>query len=204
MGPLVDTDAFCKLAIGNILADSLQIFGVSLGGCGRLPALPHMLRRGRLRKKLGGRISDELLPLAESIPVIRRPHSDWLDRLTPVPSIDPGEAQILALAAEEQRMVLSGDKRALDALKGMPEFVEALAGRIVMPDAILLELCDMLGTQKLIGRVQRLLEHDKMIQVCFSPNNPDPKKALASYYRSSVSRLAPLTLWSPGGKGATS
>ena len=42
---LIDSDAFCKLAASGLLSDAAALFN---GECGRLPALPHMLRRGQL------------------------------------------------------------------------------------------------------------------------------------------------------------
>lgn len=194
---LIDTDIFCKLAIGECLDDTMGLFGVDVFGCGRLSALPHMLRRGKLRKNLGDQICDELIPIAESFPALVQPSAVWLDRLTTVQTIDPGEAQIFALAAEKGIVVVTGDKRALRSLKDIPAFTDALAGRIVVLEAVLFVLCGRLGSVEIRRRVQRLLSHDKMVNVCLSPNNSDPKGALLSYYRSLEVELAPLVLWNP-------
>lgn len=194
---LIDTDIFCKLALGEILDDTIGLFGVDASGCGRLPALPHMLRRGKLQKAFGDQISDELILRAESFQAIGQPGAVWLDRLTPVQSIDPGEAQLFALAAENGLIVMTGDKRALRALKDIPELTAALEGRVVVMEAVLLKLCDQIGTAEVSRRVRRLVSHDTMVQVCFSPINSDPQGALLSYHRSVESELAPLVLWSP-------
>jgi len=45
---LVDSDAFCKLAASDLLSDAAMLFDAELPDCGRLPALPYMLRRGGL------------------------------------------------------------------------------------------------------------------------------------------------------------
>lgn len=45
---LLDTDIFCKLGVADLLDDTLSILGLKYSDCSRLPALPHMLRRGRL------------------------------------------------------------------------------------------------------------------------------------------------------------
>lgn len=97
---LVDTDAFCKLAVGSVLRDAVELLGASLRECGRLPALPHMLRKGRLREMFGPQACDALLPVADAVPVVIRSSNAWLDRLAPIQDIDPGEAQIFAAAAE--------------------------------------------------------------------------------------------------------
>ena len=192
---LIDTDAFCVLATGQLLDDAVSLLGADLSGCARLPALPHMLRRGRLRKKYGDQISDHLIPIADSIPVIDQPDARWLDRLTMIQNIDPGEAQLFALAAEKRLAVITGDKRALRALKDVPGFADALAGRIVVLEAMLIALCDRLRPTVVSARIQPLAIHESMIRVCFSRSNPDPRVALLSYYQSLVVELDPLILW---------
>jgi hypothetical protein len=194
---LVDTDAFCVLAAGRLLSDAASLFDTDLSSCARLQALPHMLRKGRLRKKWGDQISDGLISIAKSIPAIGKADTQWLDRLTQIQDIDPGEAQIFALAAENELIVLTGDKRALRALKDIPVFADALTGRIAVLESVLIALCDLLDPSELRDQVQPLIAHDSMIRVCFSPSNPDPRQALLSYYNSLASELAPLVLWHP-------
>lgn len=38
MRVLLDTDAFCKLAAGRVIEDAVQLLGVGVSECGRLPA----------------------------------------------------------------------------------------------------------------------------------------------------------------------
>ena len=194
---LVDTDAFCKLAVGGVLHDAIGLFGADLSECGRLPALPHMLRRGRLRKVFGPEACGALLPVANEMPVAIQPSDVWLDRLTPVRAIDPGEAQIFASGAEAGLFVVSGDKRALRALKDVAGFANALSGRIVVLEAILLALCDRLGLDEVLNRIQALVAFDTVVKVSFSTGNQDPRDALLSYYRDLAAKLDPLVLWNP-------
>tara|TARA_B100000315_G_C14252578_1_gene440436 strand:+ start:200 stop:535 length:336 start_codon:yes stop_codon:yes gene_type:complete len=97
---LVDTDAFCKLAVGEVLIDAIGLFGANLSECGRLPALPNMLQRGSLRNMFGPENCDLMLPIARKLPVATQPSDEWLDQLTPIQAIDPGEAQLFAAGAE--------------------------------------------------------------------------------------------------------
>jgi len=194
---LVDTDAFCKLAVAGVLEDAVRLLGAELSDCGRLPALPHMLRRGRLRKKYGTEACDYLLPLAESLRPILETPGVWLDRLTAIEAIDPGEAQLFDVAAEHDMVVLTGDKRALLVAKDVAGFPTALAGRIVVLEAILLALCDSIGVNELRRRVQPLLALDLVASICFSGAVSDPRVGLQSYFESVAAGVAPLVLWAP-------
>lgn len=163
---LFDTDAFCKLGIANLLHDVAQIFDATLQECGRLYALPYMLRKGALRKLYGGPTCDALISVVNGMPAFPDPNVTWLEKVTGVVDIDPGEAQIFALAAEHARPFVSGDKRALKALKEIKEFVPALQGRVITLEAVLLTLCDTIGQDHMRQRVLPLIGLDRMIAVC--------------------------------------
>jgi hypothetical protein len=194
---LIDSDAFCKLAIGGVFEDSIRMLGADLPDCGRLAALPHMLRRGKLRKTFGSDACDEVSRWTAAVPVMSAPSPVWLDKLTPIDAVDPGEAQIFAAAAESGLIVVSGDKRALLAVKAIAGFAEALSGRIVVLEAILIALCDRMGSCEVRKRVQPLIALDRVVQVCFSTGNEDPREGLLSYYRDLATEVSPLILWNP-------
>lgn len=199
-----DTDAFCKLAVAELLEDAAQLLTASLPECRRLPALPHMLRKGRLAKKLGPDACAAMIPIAEAMPPLPVCTNPWLDKLALVEAIDPGEAQIFALAAAEASLfVVSGDKRALRSLKAVEGITEVLAGRVVVLEAVLLGLCDRLGPNELRQRVAPLMTADRMVQICFSAAGAEPDDALSSYYRSLAEELRPLVLWDPRAGGPT-
>ena len=198
---VVDTDAFCKLGVCGLFRDTLNLLEADLLECGRLPALPFMLRRGALRRVYGPDLCGALGLIADTMPIAIQASEVWLDKLTPVQAIDPGEAQLFAAAAETGLIVVSGDKRALRALKDVDGFPEALSNQIVVLEAVLLALCDRLGPEDVRQRVQPLTATDKVIQVCFSACNQDPKAALLSYYGSLVAELTPLVLWDPRTEG---
>jgi hypothetical protein len=200
---LVDTDVFCKLQVAGLFIEAIGLFAAGVDDCGRLPALPHMLRRGRLRKHLGEDISEALIPMAEAMAVSPQPSDTWLDELIPLEGIDVGEAQLFATAAEVGLLVVSGDKRSLRALKGVDRFVSALNGRIVVLEAVLIALCDRLGVEAVRARIGALAAADTMVRVCFSRENPNPREALVSYYESLAAELAPLVLWEPRSDGTS-
>ena len=192
---LLDSDVFCKLGVGKLLDDTLVVLGAGIGDCGRLPALPYMLRKGRLPKTYGAEACLGLVAVAKKMKPIPAPQATWLDRLTSVQAIDAGEAQLFALAAQDSLIVATGDKRALLALKDIDGYPAALAGRIVVLEAILLALCARLGPAEVRRRLGSLTASDATLKVCFSASNPDPRTGLESYYRSLVDEVRPLRLW---------
>ena len=194
---LVDTDAFCKLALAGLLQEAVGLLGADIRECARLPALPYMLRRGKLRSVYGPDACDGLIPLAIDMPTAEPPGDVWLDKLSPLPAIDAGEALIFATAAEKGIHVLTGDKRALRALKDVEGFADALAERIAVMEAVLYALCDQLGPDEVRQRVAPIVPTDTMVQVCFSPGNQDARAALLSYYHDLANALDPLRVWRP-------
>lgn len=194
---LVDTDIFCKLGVAGLLNEALAALGVSSGECGRLPALPHMLQRGGIVKRYGSPACNALVPVAMEMPIAPAPDDKWLQPLVGVASIDAGEAQLLALTAQQGLVLLSGDKRALRSVAGVHPIVPALAGKIVTFEAVLLVLCQRIGVPTVRAALVPLAEIDQTVKVCFSPGNPDPVAALTSYLSHLEREVAPLILWKP-------
>jgi hypothetical protein len=197
MKVLVDTDAFCKLGLAGLLTDAVATLGAQIADCQRLPALPHMLRRGSVPKRFGEENCESLLKIADAIPPLETTSSEWLERFLPVPGIDPGEAQMFAAAAERKVLVLSGDKRALRAVSHVEGASNALSGLIVPLEAALIALNHSIGADELRSRVAPLRPFDTTVGICFSDGNEDPLSALWSYYNSLASEVAPLSLWRP-------
>lgn len=197
MKVLIDTDAFCKLALAGLLTDAVATLGARLADCARLPALPHMLRRGGVPKRYGQANCESLQGVAAAIASLQPVASTWLDRFLPVPGIDPGEAQLFSTATDEKLFVLSGDKRALRAIGTVEGAVDALAGLVVTVEAVLIALHGSIGGDALRRRVAELRPFDTTVGICFSDSNADPLSALWSYYRSLASEVAPLALWQP-------
>jgi hypothetical protein len=132
---------------------------------------------------------------------VPQPGVIWLEKLTAIEAIDPGEVLIFARAGESGLLLWTGDKRALRALKAIEDFTPALAGHVVVLEAIMLALCDRFGHEEMRQRVAPLAAVDRMVEVCFSTGNLDPSTALMSYYRALEIELAPLKLWNPRGQG---
>lgn len=200
---LIDTDIFCKLGVAGLIREAINIFGATPQQCGRLPALPYMLKKGRLSKRYGESACEILQPIAGSMPTMPQPGNKWVEKLIGIEAIDTGEIQLLAAAAEYNSILLTGDKRALQALKGLPDFTQALDGKIAILEAILLVLCKQIGTEEVRRRILPLTTSDKMTEICFSQGNHDPTQCLQSYYERLAGDLTPLNLWEPKPGGQT-
>lgn len=196
---LSDTDAFCKLSAIGLFKDAAKLLGGKPEEVERLPALPHMLRRGRgLRKQLGDALADSLAPLADAQPQVASAPPDVAALLTNKNNIDVGEVQLLALTASDTLLLVSGDKRALVAVSAVSEVVPMLVGKIVCLEAILLALCETLGVDQVRAAVAPHRHIDKVFQVCFSDGGT-PVECLRSYMRDLQESVKPLVLWSPDG-----
>jgi len=197
---LIGNDIFCKLGASHLFLDAVASLGAYYDQCRRTPALPYMLRRGSLRDHLGPDLARCLGPLANSIDPIPAPSADWLGPLTTVPNIDPGEAMLFAAAAEDdqqQSLILTGDKRALVALKDMVPYRDQLNGRIVTLEAILIHLLDILCEARLRREIEPVRHLDGMLRICLDPDNADPFSCLRSYFLGTLNDAQPLVLWHP-------
>ena len=146
---LIDTDAFCKLGIAGRLADAAGLFGANLSDCGRLAAVPFMLRRGRLFRRYGPEACSVLLAQAQGMHVCPELASASLEPFASDTNIDPGEVQLFAAATQFDITTISGDKRAIRSLKHATAVHHTLAGRIAALDGVLLALCEQLGPERL-------------------------------------------------------
>lgn len=195
---LFDTDLFCKLGVSGLIAPILAMLEVEPTDCRRLPALPHMLRRGSLVRKYGAERCSSLLSVAESIEAIPSASAKWLEPLRPLSSVDPGEAQLLAVAAESSLLLVSGDKRALRETAALVDYQRALEGRVITFEAALLGLVEELGIDR-VREALKPLEADMVVKICFSGGAGDPRGGLRSYFSNLQAELAPLVLWQPPG-----
>jgi hypothetical protein len=162
-----------------------------------------MLRKGALPRIYGAEACSGVFDVAMRIPSISDPDPEWLDWLLQVPGIDIGEAQLFAFAAANSLIVITGDKRSLQALKNIDKYTDAMAGRIVVLEALLLALFNRIGPDELRIGVGRIIESDRMLKICFSPDNSDLPQGMESYFRDTVNSVHPLILWDPQvGEGA--
>lgn len=194
---LFDSDAFCKLGVAGLLKPCADLFGVTLQECGRLPALPHMLRRGRLVREYGAEICMGLLSVCEDMPTVPRVTGRILTTLAAQPGIDPGEALLFARVAEHGGWVISGDKRSLVSLSEMRSLHARLEHRIATIEGVFLALCKQRDPAEMRDSVRLVRPYDATLDICVLPNGLPSIVGLQSYHSDAVNRALPLRLWAP-------
>ncbi len=193
---LFDTDAFCKLGVASLLPDVACLFGEQLQACGRLAALPYMLKKGTLPRRYGEEACGKLLPIANAMPPAPEADPASLSLFSAVEDIDSGEAQLFAAAAQHGLSVVTHDKRALRALAGVPSVHPQLCGRIVVLESALVALCARLGAAALAAALAPLSGVDRAITDCLSRGSGGLLTALASFSDGCACDVEPLKLWS--------
>jgi len=186
-GPvLVDSDIFVLLAGARLLDRALALLGFSRDSSRRLPALPHMLARGRKFAQLMNPQTRKLaLGACETVPEIAdRPGDEVFQQLLDVPDIDAGEAVLYGLLAEQPACVLaSADKRAMQAVGSQPELTgvrQRVAGRVICLETVLELLMRHDGVEA-TAHAFAVFPQYKTFQVVFSSHNAtDQARCLAS------------------------
>lgn len=196
---LVDSDAFCKLGATDLFESGVALLEGDPARVERLTALPHMLRRSRaLRAKLGQPLADALAARADLLPSAPVADPRLVDELVGVDEIDPGEVQLLALAADETLLLVSGDKRALRAVCQLDSLVPMLNGKLVCLEALLLALCVRHGAAQVCAAASNHRNLDGIFAVCLR-DAATAIECLQSYLRGLKCEVEPLVLWSPPG-----
>lgn len=194
---LIDTDAFSKLAICGLLESAVNELGGNLTTCGRLAALPYMLQRGKLPKNYGIQTCCTLERIANRMPVVQSTNGSLLDQFLQINEIDAGEALLFAQSIEEELPLITGDKRALLALKNVKGIAALLNNRIVTLEAILLALCNTYSATTIHSNITPHVSIDKVFRICFPTSTIDPTPCLHSYYSDISNAVLPIHLWEP-------
>ena len=137
---LLDTDMLVLLTAAGMLESIAHHLGYAPHQIRRLPAAVHQVRKSkRFRDTYGEAVLQLIVDLISEIKEIDPPADlDLLDVLNA--TMDPGEAQLVAIAvAQECTLLASGDKRAIADLtrSGASDCIKAMSGRIVSLEAVL-------------------------------------------------------------------
>jgi hypothetical protein len=110
--------------------------------------------------------------------------------------INEGETElILATAYTADFVILTGDKRCLQALPQIPlSIYSRLQGRVLCLEQIILKLIDRLGFDQVQSLIQPAIQCDKSIRICFGYSQPAPEnqvRAALQNYIDDINHLAP-------------
>lgn len=206
---LVDNDVLLKLARYGLLDALVNIFGIDVSDIQVLATAKYSLLPAKnilLRCKdadSANRLEDFLTRSVPLNPVDL--DTNLLDTLSAIPSIDAGEALLLAAGASDpETLVITGDKRAVAALCSdcsISQVSNALAGRVVTLEIIFWQLVkkDFTHTQSC---VRCKLDVDKAISNVFGVSAPatidSVREALTSYINHLRGITGGLLLVPPG------
>lgn len=189
---LVDNDALLKLARFGLLDALVTMFGVNARdirvlATAKYSLLPAKNRLLRCKDEDSANRLEEFLTKSEPLSSVDT-NIHLLDALSAIPSIDAGEALLLAAGASNyETLVITGDKRALAALcadSSISKIANALAGRVVTLEVIFWQLVNKCFTHTQ-SCVRSKPDVDKAIRNVFGVSTPAPidsvRVALASY-----------------------
>ena len=188
---LIDTDVLVLLAASGLLEQVASCLGYASSQLRRLSAAPHQIRKSKsFRDQFGQQVLLKVEPIIESI-LEAEPPTDLslLEELNDLNFIDPGEAQLIAIAASQQSSLLvTGDKRAVIALAESPaqSCIDAMQGKIVPLEAAVLMLLAKTPAFDLRQAFSAVLHH-KTLRIVLSENTTSSHdnciEAVQSYYK---------------------
>jgi hypothetical protein len=129
---MADIDLFCKLANWNMLECLPGLFDCKWNEIASLSTLKFRIQR-ELRSEnfkllRTTKIAERALEIVESMGTLPEPSSELISHLQSVPTIDPGEAILFAIASKyENANLLTGDKRALMGLHATTHVLNLLS-----------------------------------------------------------------------------
>lgn len=199
---LLDTDMLVLLTASDLLVEVSSLLGYAPSQLRRLPAAQYQVERGKnFRNTYGEAVLRHILPTVRAIPEVDPPTDlDLLDRLNKV--VDPGEAQLMAIAASGSHTLLAtGDLRAVRDLGNSGDLVAntALDGRIVCLEAVLWMLVTKLGAAAVRKAFSPVLMHSTLRVVLSEHSVGDDRRcldAVARYFQA-LARDAGDLLFNP-------
>ncbi len=205
-GPLLlDSDCLLLFAGAGLIIELADAVEVDLAALRRLSPLPQMLRSGALARRYPVGLRQRAEAWCSRIAAVETaPGSQTLALLLGIHGIDPGEALLLAVAAEtETAYVATGDKRACTALASAPPNLRAqLHNKVLCIEPALELILDKLGYPALAPALTQVREHNATLRVLLPQGEATPESTfragLTSYSNDVRSRLGDLLFWPHG------
>jgi hypothetical protein len=191
-----DVDAVCKLANWNILQFLPELITAEWADIATISSLRHRIDQGI--KKPDGKLfrSIQAAEVAKScvalMSPLEAPDSLLLEHLVSVPQIDPGEAILLALAADDPRGVfITGDKRALRALASHP-IAPKFAGKVLCLEQLVEACLKLKGRDWFLSHVCPFREIDKAVSIILGSQCDAALEHLHEGFQSYIAELRVL------------
>ncbi len=189
----IDSDAFILFSASGLLKEVGECCGYSIQDMRRLATLPFMLRKGRLAEKYPEEIRNSALFWCQRIPPIGDPPSQDLLQRVSVGEIDPGEALLFGLLAENKDcFLLSNDKRAMRSLsqeEGLSDVRRAISGRVACVESVLMLMFGRYGFERTASSLAIIREFDGMLRAVFSAGSQTTHASCAEGLTSYINDL---------------
>lgn len=196
----LDNDALHKLAALGLVDEALAAIGADELRVLATAKFKFMVAKNpdKGRAKFGGVVWERLRAVLEVTGGVGPTDAKDLDVLTDVLDIDEGEAVLFSAAARLPESVLvTGDKRSLQALAGAPsceEIVRALSGRVLCLEQVIERLISHVGFETVVTRTTQSTLADASLSAVFGmPRTPESvAEGLESYISDIRERTGPL------------
>jgi hypothetical protein len=170
---LIDNDAFVLFAGIGWLEPAVKSIGFELTQCLRIDALPHMLRKRKSFKAYPVEMQDRALASCNLVAALtERPRAELLDPLVGCGGIDPTDAILFAMLAQEPDWwLLTGDKRAMRGLAAEPSVAhikQMIQGRVSCVETVFDRLVRLNGSQISADAFRPLRNIQNTVAVVFS------------------------------------
>ncbi|WP_285308781.1 hypothetical protein [Stenotrophomonas maltophilia] len=170
---LIDNDVLIKLAHWELLDLLPPSLGVDWGDVATLESLKFRARRGDKKlfqsAEIAAALLDRLMITADL------PAADLADisQMQGIVGLDAGEIALLAAClSDPDTMLVTGDKRALNALTAScpPELTERLCGRVICLEQLMVLMAEKAGPSGVIEGVMRCREIDAAVRAVVGPS----------------------------------
>ena len=199
---LSDNDIVEKLAIGNLLDDTLVAYAATRADVFVLPTLKYRIggkSRAKAEKRLGEAAVARILEFLEGVQVIREYSPDDYQVLDDIVGIDPGEAVLLsATGGLTEFRLMTGDKRCIKTLCTCDK-CKAIAlrvrGRVACFEQVVCRLIDKFGFDYVLAKVVPVMfAYDTAIRAAFGSSMQSTEANTVSGLRSYVNELRGLPM----------
>lgn len=198
---LSDNDIVEKLAVCNLLDDTLASFEATRSDVYVIPTLRHRIGgkvRTKAEKRLGSEAVERILNFLDEVQVIKEYSAEDHQLLDDVVGIDPGETILLAATAVfPDCRLLTGDKRCLRTVATCPEcesIARRIQGRVVCFEQVLCHLIDHFGFDHVLAKVVPVLSCDNALRAAFGSGIQSTKANSVACLQSYIGELRALPI----------